>query len=204
MTLSDSNQQLGIIARLIEELGKLPGIGPKSAERLAHYILTADKKQVLSLAECLRAVKESIKQCKICCNPTENELCLICSDPRRDSTVVCIVEQPRDLSSIERSGMFRGLYHVLHGKLAPLDNMGPDNLTIDQLMLRVEKGNIQEIIMATNPTMEGDGTSLYLSSLLGSSGIKVTRLARGIPAGSGLEFANSQILADALLGRREL
>ena len=204
MTLSDSNQQLGIIARLIEELGKLPGIGPKSAERLAHYILTADKKQVLSLAECLRSVKESIKQCKICCNPTENELCLICSDPRRDSSVVCIVEQPRDLSSIERSGMFRCLYHVLHGKLAPLDNMGPDNLTIDQLMLRVEKGDIQEIIMATNPTMEGDGTSLYLSSLLGPSGIKVTRLARGIPSGSGLEFANSQILADALEGRREL
>jgi len=197
LTLSDSNQQLGIIARLIEELGKLPGIGPKSAERLAHYILTADKKQVLSLAECLRSVKESIKQCKICCNPTENELCLICSDPRRDSSVVCIVEQPRDLSSIERSGMFRGLYHVLHGKLAPLDNMGPDNLTIDQLMLRVEKGDIQEIIMATNPTMEGD-------SLLGPSGIKVTRLARGIPSGSGLEFANSQILADALEGRREL
>lgn len=204
MTRADSNQQLGVIARLVQELGKLPGIGPKSAERLAHFILGADKIQILNLAESLRAVKESIKQCKLCCNPTENDFCNICADPRRDHSVICIVEQPCDLAALERSGRFNGLYHVLHGKLAPLDNMGPDNLTIDQFMGRIEKGEVKEVIMATNPTMEGDGTSLFLSSLLGPSGIKVTRLARGLPSGFGLEFANSQVLADALEGRRSL
>jgi len=204
LTRDDSNQQLGVIARLIEELGKLPGIGPKSAERLAHFILGADKNQILLLAESLRAVKESIKQCKLCCNPTEHEFCNICIDPQRDTSVICIVEQPRDLAALERSGSFKGLYHVLHGKLAPLDNMGPNNLTIDKFMERIESGDVKEVIMATNPTMEGDGTSLYLSSLLGPSGIKVTRLARGLPSGSGLEFANSQILSDALEGRRVL
>lgn len=196
--------QVGLIARLMQELGKLPGIGPKSAERLTHYLLGADRKDVLALAECLRAIKESIHRCKVCCNPTEHDICSICSDQRRDPALICIVEQPRDLGAMERSGMFRGVYHVLHGRLAPLDNMGPDQLTIDRLMDRVNKGGIREIILATNPNLEGDGTALYLSSLLGPSMVKVTRLARGLPSGSGLEFASSQILADALEGRRQL
>lgn len=196
--------QIGLIARLMQELGKLPGIGPKSAERLTHYLLSADRKDVLALAECLRSIKESIHRCKICCNPTELEICSICSDSRRDPAIICIVEQPRDLSALERSGVYRGVYHVLHGRLAPLDNMGPDQLTIEKLMDRVSQGNVREIIMATNPNLEGDGTALYLSSLLGPSGVNVTRLARGLPSGSGLEFASSQILADALEGRRQL
>lgn len=198
------DQQAGVIARLMQELGKLPGIGPKSAERLTHYLLGADRKEVLSLAECLRAIKESIRNCKTCCNPTEHDHCNICSDLRRDPTLICIVEQPRDLGAMERSGIYRGVYHVLHGRLAPLDNMGPDQLTIDRLMDRVAGGNVREIIMATNPNLEGDGTALYLSSILAPTGVKITRLARGLPSGSGLEYASNQILADALEGRQQL
>jgi recombination protein RecR len=133
---------------------------------------------------------------------TENELCSFCADPRRDAGQICVVEQPRDLAALERPATYRGLYHVLHGRLAPLDNVGPEELTIDRLLERVRRGGVKEIIMATNPTTEGDGTALYLSSLLADSGVAVTRLARGLPSGSVLEFANSQMLADALEGRR--
>jgi recombination protein RecR len=195
-------EPVGVIARLMQELGKLPGIGPKSAERLAHHLLQAPRAEVLGLADALRAVKEQIRPCRECCNPTENDLCAICADPRRDASVVCVVEQPRDLLALERSGSFRGLYHVLHGRLAPLDGVGPERLTIDRLLARTRSGRVQEVIMATNPTTEGDGTALYLSTLLGPLGVKVTRLARGLPTGSVLEFANSQMLADALEGRR--
>ncbi len=192
----------GAIATLMRELGRLPGIGPKTAERLTHHLLTADRGQVLALANALRDVKELIHLCRQCCNLTEGDLCDLCADPRRDSSVLCVVEQPRDLAALERSGTYRGLYHVLHGRLAPLDNIGPERLTIDRLLQRVKAGGVQEIIMATNPTLEGDGTALYLSSLLGPLGVRLTRLARGLPSGSGLEFANSQMLADALEGRR--
>jgi len=195
------SEPAGVIPRLMTELGKLPGIGPKTAERLTHHLLGAPRHEVLALADALRAVKEQVRPCKECCNPTENELCAICSDPRRDPAVVCVVEQPRDVTALERSG-YRGVYHVLHGRLAPLDGVGPEQLTIDRLMARVRSGRVQEVIMATNPTTEGDGTALYLSTLLGSSGVKMTRLARGLPSGSVLEFANSQMLADALEGRR--
>ncbi|MSR32113.1 MAG: recombination protein RecR [Gemmataceae bacterium] len=188
----------------MEELGRLPGIGPKSAERIAHYLIAAGKAQVLTLAELLKSVKENIHRCQNCCNLTENKTCDICRDPRRDSSLLCIVEQARDLGAMERSGRFQGHYHVLHGRLAPLDNMGPDNLTIHHLMKRVELGNIREVIMATNPNLEGDGTALYLSSLLAPTGVKITRLARGLSSGAGLEFANTQSLADALEGRRAL
>jgi len=194
-------EPVGVIARLMTELGKLPGIGPKTAERLTHHLLGAPRAEVLALADSLRAVKEQIRPCKECCNPTEHDLCAICSDPRRDPTVVCVVEQPRDLTAVERSG-YRGVYHVLHGRLAPLDGIGPEQLTIDRLLARVRTGRVQEVIMATNPTTEGDGTALYLSTLLGSSDVKMTRLARGLPSGSVLEFANSQMLSDALEGRR--
>jgi recombination protein RecR len=195
-------QPAGVIAGLMRELGKLPGIGPKTAERLTHHLLALPAGEVLALADALRAIKEQIRPCRSCCHPTEGELCAICSDPRRDASLICVVEQPRDVSALERSGFYRGLYHVLHGRLAPLDGIGPERLTIDRLQQRVRAGGVREVIMATNPTTEGDGTALYLSSVLGPTGVRVTRLARGLPSGSVLEFANSQMLADALEGRR--
>jgi recombination protein RecR len=195
-------ESLGVIARLNEELGKLPGIGPKTAERLTHYLLAADRRQVLALADALRAIKEQVRFCRQCFNLTEHDLCSICADPRRDATTVCVVEQPRDLASLERVGTYRGLYHVLGGRLAPLDNVGPEQLTVDALIRRVQSGGVQEVIMATNPTLEGDGTALYISNLLADTGARITRLARGLPSGSVLEFANAQMLADALEGRR--
>ena len=192
----------GPIARLIAEFGKLPGIGPKSAERITHYLLSADRGQVLALAEALRAVNDNVRRCRQCHNLTEGELCALCSDPRREASLICVVEQPRDLTAIERAGTYRGLYHVLHGRLAPLDNMGPEDLTIDSLAQRVRRGGVAEVIMATNPTLEGDGTALFISNLLANTGVRITRLARGLPSGSVLEFANNQMLADALEGRR--
>jgi recombination protein RecR len=192
----------GAIGRLTQELSRLPGIGPKSAERLTHYLLSADRQQVLQLAEALRGIKENVHSCRQCFNLTEGELCELCRDPRRDPSVICVVEQPRDLAALERAGTYRGQYHVLQGRLAPLENIGPENLTIDSLMQRVQQGGVKEVIMATNPTLEGDGTALFISNLLAPTGVRVTRLARGLPSGSVLEFANSQMLADALEGRR--
>jgi recombination protein RecR len=192
----------GAIGRLMQAFGKLPGIGPKTAERLTHYLLGAGRQQALQLAEALQAVVEGVGACRQCFNLTEGDLCSICSDPRRDASLICVVEQPRDLAALERAASFRGLYHVLQGRLAPLDNMGPEQLTVDALLRRVERGGVQEVILATNPTLEGDGTALYISNLLAGSGVRVTRLARGLPSGSVLEFANNQMLADALEGRR--
>jgi recombination protein RecR len=187
---------------LVQEFGKLPGIGPKTAERLTHYLLGCDRRQALALAEALRAIVEEIHSCRNCFNLTEGELCGICSDPRRDATLLCVVEQPRDLAALERAGTYRGLYHVLGGRLAPLDNVGPDQLHLDSLVRRVKQGDIREVILATNPTLEGDGTALYISNLLEGTGVRLTRLARGLPSGSVLEFANTQMLTDALEGRR--
>lgn len=192
----------GAIGRLTEELGRLPGIGPKSAERLTHYLLAADRAQVIALADALRGIKEAVRPCRQCFNLAEGELCPVCSDGRRDASLICVVEQARDVSALERAGSYRGLYHVLQGRLAPLDNIGPEQLTVDALLQRVRQGGVQEVIMATNPTLEGDGTALYLSNLMAGTGVRVTRLARGLPSGSVLEFANSQMLADALEGRR--
>jgi recombination protein RecR len=192
----------GVIARLIQEFGKLPGIGPKTAERLTHHLLNADRRQSLALAEALQAVAERVRPCRQCFNLTEGELCSICSDPRREGALICVVEQPRDLAALERAGTYRGLYHVLRGRLAPLDNVGPEQLTLDALLQRVRQGGVQEVILATNPTLEGDGTALYISNLLAGTGVRLTRLARGLPSGSVLEFANSQMLTDALEGRR--
>lgn len=197
-----ASEPVGVIGRLIRELGKLPGIGPKTAERLAHHLLAADRAEVLALADALRAVKENVRLCRQCCGLTEDELCPLCADPARDKSVICVVEQPRDLTALERSASYKGVYHVLHGRLAPLDNVGPEQLTIERLLQRVRGGGVREVIMATNPTLEGDGTALYLSSLLHPLGVKVTRLARGLPSGSVLEFANNQMLSDALEGRR--
>jgi recombination protein RecR len=196
-------EKIGAIARLTQELGKLPGIGPKTAERLTHFLLAAPRQQVVELADALRAINEHVGRCRQCCNLTEGELCSLCRDAQRDPSVICVVEQPRDLAALERTAAYRGLYHVLHGKLAPLENVGPEQLTVDQLLRRVQQGGVKEIIMATNPTLEGDGTALYISSLLGGTGVRITRLARGLPSGSVLEFANNQMLVDAVEGRRE-
>jgi recombination protein RecR len=192
----------GAIGRLIEAFGKLPGIGPKTAERLTHHLLATDRSEALALAEALRGIAERVRPCRQCFNLTEGDLCSICSDPRRDGSLLCVVEQPRDLAALERAGTYRGLYHVLGGRLAPLDGVGPEQLTVDALLRRIQQGGVREVILATNPTLEGDGTALYVSNLLGGTGVGITRLARGLPSGSVLEFANSQMLADALEGRR--
>jgi recombination protein RecR len=193
----------GAIARLAQELGKLPGIGPKSAERLTHYLLAADRDQVLALADAIRQIKDSIRFCRQCYHHTEEDLCAICKDARRDAGQICVVEHPRDLMALEKVGAYHGVYHVLLGRLSPLENVGPEQLTIDALLRRVHQGGVREIIMATNPNLEGDGTALYISNLLAPTGVKITRLARGLPSGSALEFANKEMLADALDGRRE-
>jgi recombination protein RecR len=197
-----STQPTGAIGRAMQELGKLPGIGPKSAERITHFLLSSEAKEVVALADSLRDIVTKVHPCQQCCNLTEGDLCEICTDGKRDPSLICVVEQSRDLAFLERAGAYRGLYHVLQGRLAPLDGVGPENLTIDALLHRVNQGSVKEVIMATNPTLEGDGTALYISNLLAGSGVKITRLARGLPSGSVLEFANTQMLADALEGRR--
>ena len=191
------------VARVIEEFAKLPGIGKKSAERLAYHILRVHKSEALALADAIRNVRENVHYCKTCYNLSEGEICSICQDPQRDPTRLCVVEQPRDLMSLEQTGVFRGLYHVLLGRIAPLDGIGPDQLTIEPLIDRVRNGPFQEIIMATNPTVEGDGTALHLSNLLAEFPVEVTRLARGVTPGSILEYTNKDVLADALTGRQK-
>jgi len=197
--LSESN---GAIQNLLEELAELPGIGPKSAERIAHFLLGGDRKHAVALSEALRAVADTVHPCKECFNLTDRELCPVCSDPRRDASIICVVETPRDVTAFERAGSFRGLYHVLGGRLAPLDGMGPERLAFTPLLDRVRRGGVKEVILATSPTLEGDGTALFASNVLNGSGAAVTRLARGLPSGSSLELANAQMLADALDGRR--
>lgn len=192
----------GVIARLNQEFAKLPGIGPKSAERIVHFLLIGDRSLALSLAEALKGVVEQVHPCRQCFNLTEAELCPICANPKRDPSIICVVETPRDLAVLERAGTFRGLYHVLNGRLAPLDGIGPDQLTFDALLRRVQQEDVKEVILATSPTTEGDGTALYASQMLANTGATITRLARGIASGSSLELANSQMLADALEGRR--
>lgn len=192
------------VGDLVEQLGRLPGIGRKSAERLAYHLLRVPQGEALALAEAIRHVRENVRYCEVCFNLSEGPLCSICRDPKRDSARLCIVEQPRDLMSLEQAGVFRGVYHVLLGRIAPLDGIGPDQLTIDSLVDRVRAGNFSEVIMATNPTVEGDGTALYISNLLSDMPLEMTRLARGITPGSILEFANKEILADALNGRQKL
>lgn len=192
------------VEELVDQLGKLPGIGRKSAERLAYHLLRVPQQDALALAEAIRQVRENVRYCESCFNLSEGSLCGICADPRRDTARLCVVEQPRDLMSLEQAAVFRGVYHVLLGKISPLEGIGPDQLTIDALVDRVRKGNFSEVIMATNPTVEGDGTSLYISNLLAEYPLEVTRLARGITSGSILEYANKEILADALNGRQRL
>ena len=198
------SDQSGPVAELVDQLGRLPGIGRKSAERLAFHLLRVSENEAMALSEAIRRVRQDVRYCDVCFNLSEFETCKLCSDTTRDQTKLCVVEQPRDLMSLEQSGVFRGLYHVLLGRIAPLDGIGPDQLTIDPLVERVRTGNFSEIIMATNPTVEGDGTSLYISNLLSEYPVEITRLARGITAGSVLEYANREIIADALTGRQKL
>ncbi|MBN2129595.1 MAG: recombination protein RecR [Sedimentisphaerales bacterium] len=190
--------------KLIEEFGRLPGIGPKTAERLAFHVLKADAPEALRLAEAIRDVKTKIRQCRLCWNLSEADVCQICSDPRRDKGLICVVEQPRDVISLEKTGACKWLYHVLGGHIAPLDGVEASDLTIDRLVERVRTGDVREIIMATNPNLEGDGTSLYISSLLRPLGVRITRLARGLPSGTSIEYASGKILTDAILGRQDL
>jgi recombination protein RecR len=190
------------VGNLILEFAKLPGIGKKSAERLAYHVLRVPRDEALGLAEAIRKVKENVRYCRTCYNLAEEEECAICRDSRRERDLLCVVEQPRDLIALEQTGRYRGLYHVLLGRIAPLEGIGPDQLTIDGLVRRVREGSFRELIMATNPTVEGDGTALHISNLLGDLPIRVTRLARGITPGSVLEFANKEILTDALAGRQ--
>ncbi|MEN6497333.1 MAG: recombination mediator RecR [Thermoguttaceae bacterium] len=191
------------VTTLINEFAKLPGIGKKSAERLAYHVLRVNRGEALALADAIRNVKENVRYCRVCYNLSEQEECSVCRDPKRDRSTLCVVEQPRDLMVLEESGAYHGLYHVLLGRIAPLEGIGPEQLTIDALVQRLREGGIKEVIMATNPTVEGDGTSLHISNLLAELPVQVTRLARGITSGSVLEFANKEILTDALTGRQK-
>jgi recombination protein RecR len=187
---------------LIKELSRLPGIGKKSAERIAYHLLKVSKDEALALADAIRSVKENVRYCKQCYNLSEQELCEICRDARRDTSTICVVEQPRDLIALETTGAYNGLYHVLLGRLSPLDGVGVEQLTIAALIKRIKSGAVKELIMGTNPTVEGDGTALYIMSQLEGSPVRITRLARGITTGSVLEFANKEMLSDALSGRQ--
>ncbi|MEW4530731.1 MAG: recombination mediator RecR [Maioricimonas sp. JB045] len=190
------------VGRLVQRLSGLPGIGRKTAERLANHLLSCSKAEALQLADAIRDVKETVHRCRICFNLTDQDECSICRDPRRDQTAVCVVEQPKDVMLLEASGAFGGRYHVLGGRISPLEGVGPEDLTIDALVRRVRQDGVTEIVMATNPTVEGDGTALFISNLLENEPVRITRLARGIASGSVLEFANKEMLADALRGRQ--
>ena len=193
-----------IIEDLIERLGKLPGIGARTAERLAFHILKSSDAEAVGLAEAIRNVKTQIRPCQRCFNLAEGDLCAICSDPNRDHAVIAVVEQPKDLLSLEATGVYRGVYHVLMGHIAPLDGVEAGDLTIAALLARVKAGGINEVILATNPTVAGDGTALHIQSHLAPLGVKITRLARGLPTGGAIEYANKSILSDALNERRDM
>lgn len=193
------------LQNLMSQLSRLPGIGVRSAERIAFHLLKQKPEDAMQLAEAIRDVKTRIKHCSICYNLTEQDPCNVCADPERDHGVVCVVEQPKDLLALETTGLYNGVYHVLLGRIAPLEGIEPGDLTIDALLKRLASGQIREVIMGTNPTMEGDGTALYLQSLIGQfPQVQITRLARGLPTGGSIEYANRNILADAIAGRQRM
>jgi recombination protein RecR len=194
----------GIVQELIDELGRLPGIGPKSAQRIAFHILQTPAFDVSRLSELLRDVRERVKFCEICGNVSENEICAICRDPRRNAAIICVVEDAKDVSAIERTREFRGRYHVLGGAISPIAGVGPDDLRIQQLMTRLADGTVQEVIIATNPNLEGEATAAYLSRYLMSLEVAVSRLASGLPVGGDLEYADEVTLGRAFEGRRRL
>lgn len=194
------------IQNLMNELASLPGIGPRSAERIAFHILKQPTEEAMKLAEAIHDVKTRIKHCTICFNLTEQDPCDICANPSRDHSVVCVVEQPKDLLALEAAGLYRGVYHVLLGRIAPLEGMDPQDVTVDALLARLASGTISEVIMGTNPNMEGDGTALHIQQEITTRfpEVQITRLARGLPAGSNIEYANRNILADAISGRQKM
>ncbi|WP_026139514.1 recombination mediator RecR [Leucobacter salsicius] len=194
----------GIVQDLIDEFGRLPGIGPKSAQRIAFHILQTQSFDVTRLAELLSEVRERARFCEVCGNITESERCSICSDPRRDQTLICVVEESKDVVAIERTRQFRGLYHVLGGAISPIDGIGPDDLSIPALMRRIGDAEIQEVIIATDPNLEGEATAAYLSRLLTAIEVPVSRLASGLPVGGDLEFADEVTLGRAFEGRRKV
>jgi len=192
------------LARLIDELGKLPGVGPKTAQRLAYHILRTPAPDAEALAAAIRSVKTDLRYCGICFNIAETDPCAICSSDERDAAVVCVVEEPLDVLAIERTGQFKGRFHVLHGAISPVNGVRPDDLKIAQLVARVRAGGIEELILATNPNLEGEATSMYVAQLLAGSGARLTRLARGLPMGGDLEYADEVTVTRALEGRRAM
>lgn len=189
---------------LIDELGRLPGVGPKSAQRIAFHLLKVPNEEALRLADAIRVAKERVAFCSRCFNVTESELCGVCRDDRRDATVLCVVEEPRDIVAVEKTGQFRGRYHVLQGAISPIEGIGPEQLRVAELLARLEPEGVAEVILCTNPNIEGEATAMYLGRLLGPLGLRVTRIASGLPVGGDLEYADELTLGRALEGRRDV
>lgn len=194
----------GPVARLIEAFHRLPSIGPKSAQRLTYFLLRAPEGEARTLAQAIVELKEKIILCSVCQNVTETDPCGLCADPQRDPSTICVVEEPLDVLAIDRTGIHRGLYHVLHGVLSPMDGIGPEDLKLDELTARLRNGEVREVIMATNPNLEGEATAMYVSRLVTPLGVRVTRLARGLPTGADLEYADDVTLAQALEHRQDV
>jgi recombination protein RecR len=194
----------GAVQDLIDELGRLPGVGPKSAQRIAFHLLAADPADVARLAKVLQTVKEQVRFCRVCGNVSEQDECRVCRDPRRDLSVICVVEEPKDVVAVERTREFRGRYHVLGGAISPIEGVGPDHLRVRELLVRLQDGVVTELILATDPNLEGEATATYLSRLVGPMGLTVTRLASGLPVGGDLEYADEVTLGRAFEGRRRV
>ncbi len=193
-----------LVVRLIEEFHKLPGVGPKSAQRLTYYLLRMPTAEARALAEAILEVKERITVCSVCQNVTDTDPCRICDNDRRERSMICVVEEPLDILAVERSASYQGMYHVLHGAISPMDGIGPEDLKIEELLGRLRSGDVTEVILATNPNLEGEATAMYLTRLLGPLDLKVTRLARGLPVGGDLEYADDVTLTRAMEGRQEV
>ena len=194
----------GIITRLVKEFRRLPGIGPKSAQRLAFHILNLSKEDAGELAQAILDAKQKIGFCSVCCNITEADPCHLCADPRRDRSMICVVEKPGDAALIEKGGSYRGSYHILHGAISPLDGVGPDEVRIKELLARLVDDSVKELIVATNPNTNGEATAMYIREVARPHGVKISRIAQGVPVGSDLEFADNSTLTHALEGRREM
>lgn len=192
------------VSILIEELHKLPGIGPKSAQRLAYYLLRASRAEAESLAQAILQVKQKVIFCSRCYNITETEPCVVCTNPGRDQSKICVVEEPLDILALERTGEYKGLYHVLHGALSPMDGLGPEELKIGELLARLQTNSVEEVILATNPNLEGEATAMYLHRLIAPLGVRVTHLAHGLPVGGDLEYADAITLTRAIQGRQAM
>lgn len=192
------------VARLVEQFARLPGIGPKTAQRLTFYLLRTPEQVSLELADAIRHMKQAVKFCSVCLNITDVEPCAICRDDRRDRSMICVVEEPLDIVAVERTRGYKGLYHVLHGALSPVDGIGPEDLKITELLARLRSGEVQELILATNPNVEGETTAIYLTRLLRPLGVRITQIARGLPVGGDLEYADEVTLARAMEGRRDM